>query len=467
MHKPWGSLAAALGFGVATQALFWDAPLGVNLAVFALLALAANGIVRAPSRAGWVLSAMALVSAGSIAVRASDWSLFLGVPVTAALLVCALASPAAVSDLPMAVARFFGRVPGGSLDAARTLPAAVGAEARPLVVRGLLGIGIGLPVAAVFGGLLASDESFRLTVFGATDRMGTAGGFAIASVGTAFGALVVFGAVKAVRALEVAPALGPYRVDGLAPIANARMARPTLSVFTWGVVLTQVALVFTVFAIANVRHLFGGVASIHADHSLTYASYLHSGFTELVLASSGSIGLVIVGHALVTPHGDRTVHGGRALAAVEAVLLALSALTLASCAQRLFIYEDAYGATYKRLGVLVVGLGVLGVLAVTALKSVRRGWSGWGGTAMFTVLTVLAGASLYDADGHVARTNLDRAAAGASLDRDYLASLGPDACSALHHPVVEKDDELRTRLRGEWTAPPSGLRSQRGFVRCR
>src|SRR5581483_10593881 len=132
---------------------------------------------------------------------------------------------------------------------------------------------------------------------------------------------------------------------------------------------------------------------------------LHSGFAELVIASSASVALVAIGHALVTPFGETVVRGGRALAALELGVLALAPLTPVSAAQRLSIYEDAYGATYKRLGVLVVGLVVLAVLAATAIKCARRGWNGWGGTALVGILGVLAIASVYDADKHIARRN--------------------------------------------------------------
>lgn len=452
------ALSGALAFGVVTQVLFWDAPAGVNVVLFTAIAIAANAFVRKTSVLGWVASGFAVLGAGSIATHDSDWSLLLGLPTTVLALVVVVANPESVSAIPTAVLRLFGRLPYGTIDAARTIPSAVGADARPFVVRGLLGVGLGLPIAGIFGGLLSTDESFRNTIASGSERIGTAAGFVTASIATAFGALVVFGSIRATRTL-FSPSLGPYRGDPSPIPADAPAARPTLSIFTWGVVLAQVAFVFGIFAIANVRHLFGGVASIHAEKSLTYAAYLHSGFAELVIAALASIGLVIVGHVLVTPHAERAARGGRALIALEIAVLSLSALTLASCAQRLFIYEDAYGATYRRLGVFVVGLLVLSGLIVTGVKSIRRGWSGWGGAATLSVLAVLAGASLYDADNHVARTNLDRAASGKPLDVEYLATLGPDARATLDHPALSQDD--RAMLDRAWQPPARGWRSKR------
>ena len=52
--------------------------------------------------------------------------------------------------------------------------------------------------------------------------------------------------------------------------------------------------------------------------------------------------------------------GGKVLVGVELALLALVGVTLASCAHRLALYEEAYGYTYLRLGVWFLQLGVAG-----------------------------------------------------------------------------------------------------------
>jgi hypothetical protein len=332
---------------------------------------------------------------------------------------------------------------------------------------------LGAPTAGIFALLLASDTSFRETLSRLGDRAGSAVGFVVAVLATAFGALVVRRMVRPPPASapprDESVAAGPYRaVDGvIAPVASRAVVTP----LTWGLVLAQVALVFAVFAVANARHLFGGITTVRAERSLTYAAYLHSGFGELVVATFLTVGLVVAGHTLVTPLDEEKTRGGRGLAAIEGALLSLAAVVLASCAERLLIYEDAYGATYLRLGVLVVEVGLGATLVATMAKVVRRSWRGYWVALGLATLGVATAAALLDADGYVARTNLDRALAGKSLDEAYLGTLGPDACRTLGHPAISAREGLGARLRESWSdpsmiSPEADFRSRRGVVSC-
>jgi hypothetical protein len=266
-----------------------------------------------------------------------------------------------------------------------------------------------------------------------------------------------------------APDAGPYRYppsqsEG-APIApTARV-----SVVTWAMVVGQVALVFALFVAANLRHLFGGVALVRAPGGLTYATYLHAGFAQLLFATMLSVCLVLTGHALLRPRGagGAPVPGGKLLASLESALLVLTGVTLASCWQRLRIYEDAYGASHLRLGVAFVELSVLGVLAITLAKVLARRWAGHGGAVLAFAALVAVVASAFDADAYVARTNLDRAAAGKPLDARYLASLSSDAAATLDHPYLRAHPETAAEVTSSLCAPrDGGLRAFRGLGRC-
>lgn len=468
------ALVGALAFGVATQALFWDASIGLNFPLWTALAVGAGGVWLRDERAGalpWALGAGAITASSALAIRASVWSLVLGVPATVGWLALFGASLAGAraTELPRALLGLALSAPAGIADAAGAPARAASAKARPIAARVGLGVLIGAPTAALFAALLSSDTSFRALLSRLGDRAGTAIGFTIAALATAFGALVARRMVRPAGpsrspTADEEVAAGPYRsVDGA---SVATPLRAVITPLTWGLVLGQVALVFALFAGANVRHLFGGVATIRSEGSLTYAAYLHSGFGELVVAALLSVGLVVAGHALVTPVGAPVAAGGRALAAVEGALLALGAVVLASCAQRLLIYEDAYGATYLRLGVLVVEIGLGATLALTLVKSLRRSWRGHWVALGAAALGVATGAALFDADGYVARTNLDRALAGKPLDETYLESLGPDACGALGHPALAAREGLGARLSEVWTPEKVEARSRRGVVSC-
>jgi hypothetical protein len=148
-------------------------------------------------------------------------------------------------------------------------------------------------------------------------------------------------------------------------------------------------------------------------------------------------------------------------------LLLLTGITLASCWQRLAIYEDAYGASHLRLGVLFVEVTILGVVLLTLGKVFLRSWRGHAGAVLTfaAVMTVIA--SGFNADAYVARTNLDRARAGKSLDVEYLASLSGDARSVLSDPLVKADPALAARLEAAFCgARPRSWRAFRGIGRC-
>jgi hypothetical protein len=239
----------------------------------------------------------------------------------------------------------------------------------------------------------------------------------------------------------------------------------------WAIVIGHVALVFALFVGANLRHLFGGRALVRAADGPTYASYLHAGVAQLLVAAALSVVLVLAGHwFLLARHAEPVgrVPGGPVLVALEGTLLALTGVTVASCAQRLAIYESAYGATHERLGVAFVGLAILGILALTLVKVVKRGWRGHAGWTLVFLTGLSVVASLVNTDAYIARTNLARAAAGMPLDVDYLASLSGDARSVLSDPVVLGSPAVAAALSESYChAPQSDWRERRGLGRCR
>jgi hypothetical protein len=248
---------------------------------------------------------------------------------------------------------------------------------------------------------------------------------------------------------------------------EATATGPSVSVVTWAMVVAQVSLVFGLFVVANLRHLFGGNALVRERGTMTYATYLHQGFAELLFATVLSVCLVLAGHALLRPRGEEgprgAVPGGHLLTVLEGTLLVLTGITLASCWQRLRIYEDAYGASHLRLGVAFIELGILGVLALTLAKSVFRAWNGHAGALLAFAAAMCVVASAVNTDAYVAAKNLDRAAEGKWLDADYLASLSRDARAVLDHPYVRATPELAARLQGRFCAPHTeGLRAFRG-----
>lgn len=478
------ALSLAVLAGGATQALFWKTGLGLNFFAWDVFVLAASvTLFRRPRAAGgtslgataWGAIAVCLALGFSIVRYASDWTLFIAAPIVVVmlhvlpLLLRERVSVAELSRLPGRALVALVDVPEAIFGAARLPGVAIGGSESGVlrgVTRGLL---LGLPTAGLFTLLLASDTDFSRSLERVRSAFGDVTLFTGLSLVTAAGYLITDTlhrrrqdrAISTLSAGEI-----PYRAPpASSPAVAGSVGR--VSVVTWATVVGQVTLVFALFVAANLRHLFGGDAIVRAPGSVTYAAYLHAGFAELLCATILSVCLVLAGHALLRPRGDfargGAVPGGRLLATLEGALLVLTGVTVASCWQRLRIYEDAYGASHLRLGVAFVELSVLGVLALTLVKVFARAWTGHAGALLALGAGIAVLATSFNTDAYVARTNLDRAAAGRPLDVAYLASLSGDARAVLDHPFVKRDPALAARLEESFRRPARDLRSFRGL----
>jgi hypothetical protein len=344
------------------------------------------------------------------------------------------------------------------------------------VLKGAL---LGLPLTALFAALLLADPNFARAVMRAANESGNAARFVGLSAATALGMAFAYAVARRVRGARDA---APPRAPAWAMIAPYRAREPSLEEdeargpvvrpLTWAVVLAQLVVVFGLFVAANARTLFVDHTWLMAPGTTTYAKHLHAGFAQLTIAVVLAVITVLVGHRLMADRDgaadSKTAPGGAALAALEATLLALVALALASCWHRLRVYEQMYGYTYERLGVALFDLGVLGLLLATMLKSLARRWRGYGSTvATFATLFVVF-VGCFDADAWIAKANVARAAQGRPLDVDYLATLSADAGVVLKDPIVAGDWHARMRLETAWRMRDDeqregGWRARRGL----
>jgi hypothetical protein len=454
------SLLAVTVLGVAVAALTWrvtDAGVGWlatdAVLVVALLAGTARG---RPGGAAWLFAVASLWLAGATCWYASDWALATALPGSVlalgalALVTARRTRPEHVADLGRASLDALRSLPAGIADAARMPVEALGGGARGHALGVLRGVLLGAPIALFFTALLAADGTFRHALEHILGRSGDGFDLALWTGATTCGLLVATAVLRRVQirsTMGAAPASAvvpfPYRTEGDAPaLARAARARPTgprIRPLTWGVVLAQIVAVFGVYVGANAGSLFAGHAHLRAAGTVTYAGYLHEGFTQVSVATLLAVACVVAGHLLLRPRdGSQRVAGGRGLVALELALLALVGVTLASCAHRLSLYEDAYGYTYLRLGVWLMQLGAGGMLAMTAARCVARGWRGWGSALAWSGVTFAMLAGSLDADGWLAQRNVERAGAGAPLDTGYLATLSEDARGVL--PAVAAID---------------------------
>ncbi len=384
------ALATAFLLGTATHALFRRSGLGLNFWLWDLLVLAAAAFLLRRgkiSATAWGAMAASALLGFSVVLYESEWTLLIAVPATLALLAVVPLllrdryDLAALARIPGRVFLSFTRTYEALLETSRLPRIAAGGGANDALAAATRGLLVGIPTAGLFTFLLARDADFAHSLTVIRGAVGDAVVFLVWSLLNAASYLFTY-ALHRHRDAAAAPAaeqspLPPYR---MAPADGSRAvptpaAGPRVTVVTWSVVIGQVALVFATFVAANLRHLFGGNALVRAEGGLTYATYLHEGFGALLFATGLSVCLVLAGHWLLRPRGEREpgapVPGGRVLSFLEAALLVLTGTTVVSCWQRLRIYEDAYGASHLRLGVALVELSVLGVLALTLGKVPR------------------------------------------------------------------------------------------------
>lgn len=474
------TIGAALIAGTATQALFWRANVGLSwtvldamLVVGSILAFGARDDADARPRpivATAIVATAALVLGGAVAWRASDWALYVALPASAlllGLLPFVVAGRMRVGDLGALPRVLFRdgvcRVPAaivGSVDVPRR---ALDGTGRAHALRVVKGLAIGLPVTFVFVALLAADPNFRRAlgrVAGASDGVLH---FALLAATTAIAYLVAYTLHTRARrgATDAPPPPSPIpyrRVGDLeAPVeARGAIVRP----LTWSVVLAQLVAVFGVFVAANARYLFGGHGLVTAKGTPTYSGYLHAGFAQLTLATVLVVVVVVVGHQLVRSRDGAPLPRPARVATslLEAALLSLTAITLASCAQRLRIYDEAYGYTYLRLGVALFQLGVLGVLALTFVKAIAPSWRGYASSIALGGVALAVFAGTLDADAFIARANVARAAAGRPLDIGYLESLSADATPVLRDPYFAATPDAARELSSAWYAQGASRR---------
>ncbi|MBR9990323.1 MAG: DUF4173 domain-containing protein [Gemmatimonadetes bacterium] len=276
------------------------------------------------------------------------------------------------------------------------------------------------------------------------------------------------------------------------------------------VALWLVNALFLLFVAIQVRYLFGGGAVVEVTPGLGYAEYARRGFFELVAVAALVIPLQLIAdwaaapdmrraaapdieraaapdieraaapdieraaapeadHAAVT-FADRAAVAGSDQAAEPAakrdrkvlrvsalVQLVLLAGIIASAVYRMQLYQDAYGLTELRLYVSVF-MGwvtfVLLWLGATVLRGRRQHFAVG---ALASALLCAATLNAVNPQALIARTNVERAAAGRAYDPAYAASLGADAVPTLVRlmPRLAAADRciLGERL-GRWTDEP-------------
>ncbi len=217
------------------------------------------------------------------------------------------------------------------------------------------------------------------------------------------------------------------------PRAAEYLGRPRRAVLFLGMT-AALDIVYIIFCYIQIKYLFGGAAE--ASMAGGWAEYARSGFFQLVAVAAINLTLCLAG----TDKERFASHGGKLLRGLYALLLALTAVILASAFRRMCLYIDAFGLSVLRLLTLwamaVIAFGIL----MAGWKLRRPGASFFRAAGLFALglwcVMALAGPGRL-----IANYNADRYLSGqlTEVDAGYLRSLGADALPALRALGEEAD----------------------------
>ncbi len=242
-----------------------------------------------------------------------------------------------------------------------------------------------------------------------------------------------------------------------APLPPAPQARFTLGAEEVVVIMGSLAALFLIFVLLQASYLFGGRETIELTTGLTLSGYARRGFFEMVVVSGLTLAL------LVSMAGIRCSQ--RLFRPLAGVLVVCVLVIIASAAQRLSLYTDAFGLTMARLTALAfMGWLTFNLMSfvVTVLRGRLQGFAA--GMVLSGVATLLL-LGLVNPAALVARVNIDRALDNdtdySTIDVYYLATLGPDTVpiliehfDALQFDTLPMEDqcEIAKILRRDWSA---------------
>ncbi len=219
--------------------------------------------------------------------------------------------------------------------------------------------------------------------------------------------------------------------------------RFSLGLVEVSVVLGLINALFAAFVLVQLSYLFGGFRTVLDTPNLTLASYARHGFFELVTVASLALPFLLGMRRLLAVKAARSLRLFHTLAGVQVGLLFL---ILASAAQRMWLYQQAYGLTVLRLYVsaLLVWLAfVLGWFLLSVLRDrVERFVPG----VVAAGFVVIIGLHVVNPDALIVKTNVARAAEGASIDTAYLTGLSADAVPALLDALPALDPALQAEV---------------------
>lgn len=424
----------AMSFGLVVQYLFVRERIGANVAAATALFLALTWALSDHGRRiGWRdawLPLGALAFAPLPAIRTDAPLVVFDTLATAALTLATVvaASGVPVSELSlgrllavcMALCAALLSRAGTTLRVAMPAFRAFAPRRSSRVAGYAGGVVLAVPFLVVFAILFSSaDAVFERTLAGALDLLRWRELLADAPWRVTLAIVTTWLAGGALAWLAVPPSpvreTRPDTLVGRDPVTAMLIAIDALVAF---------------FVVLQIAYLFGGRDTVAAA-GLAYSAYARRGFFELVAVATLVGGLLFSLDLVVR---DR----GRAYRAAATLLVALTAVVLASAALRMSLYQQAYGWTELRfyacaaIAFLALGLAVLAWAVARSRMEVAFQ------RLVFAGLLVALATNVVGPSDLIARANIERFASPAlpadvsrDLDMGYLVSLGDGAVPSI------------------------------------
>ena len=207
-----------------------------------------------------------------------------------------------------------------------------------------------------------------------------------------------------------------------------------LSPLTLGMVLAALSMLYAAFLYIQFGQL--------RDFSGNYANSARAGFFQLVLVA---LITMLVALPALTIHPDSP-----AIRILGALATVLTMGIVASAVWRMALYIRAYGWTLLRMVTMWGILAITAAMIAALVKCVRPSVQVCRALAVFAIVTWIL-FNYTNVDARIAEYNIAAHRSGElrELDAEYLATLSPDALSALRGLADDEPEYLNAQLYGE------------------
>ncbi|MGJ4947207.1 DUF4153 domain-containing protein [Bradyrhizobium sp. HKCCYLS20291] len=191
-------------------------------------------------------------------------------------------------------------------------------------------------------------------------------------------------------------------------------------------------LLFAIQTVLDGVYLWGHVV---LPNGMTYATYAHRGAYPLIVTALLAAGFVII--AVRSQHEDEP----RLIRPLVYLWVAQNLMLVVSSIQRVHIYVQTYLLTYWRIAAVIwMALVAVGLILIVIRIALDRPTAWLVRMNLMTLAAALYGCALVNFAGVIADYNVSHSReagrSGATIDMQYLASLGPPALPALQRAML-------------------------------